>query len=203
VPVDASVTWDATTVTVQATPPGNGEFGVSVKLVDGELDNEYDSGVPVGHSSLNELVDALTLRSKLTVIVESVATLMVPFTGVVEITLGAVAVVNENEKSAAIVSGGSTKSTSCTFEPVTVTVQVVPEASELFGVSVNVVGPPLCVNATGVPVGHSSANAPASTVTGSEKVTVGAVLAATWLAPSAGVVEMTVGAASTVVNENT
>jgi hypothetical protein len=34
--VDASVTCDATTVTVQTTPPGRLEFGVSVKLDAGE-----------------------------------------------------------------------------------------------------------------------------------------------------------------------
>jgi hypothetical protein len=127
-------------------------------------------GVPLGHSTANELVDAFTLRSKPTVIVVPVGTFVAPFVGTVEVTVGAVTVVNENEKSAAIVSGGSTLSTSCTFVAATFTLHVVPEGRLLFGVNVNVVGPPLWLNAFGVPLGHSSEIAPESSVTGSENV---------------------------------
>jgi hypothetical protein len=94
---EASVTCAATTVTVQTTPPGSGLFGVRVKLEAGDALSEYGIGVPLGHSTVNELVDAFTLRSKLTVITWFVGTFVAPFVGVVEVTAGAVAVVNENE----------------------------------------------------------------------------------------------------------
>jgi hypothetical protein len=50
--------------------------------------------VPVGHSTVNELVEALTDRSKLTVIVVLVGTFVALFVGTVEVTVGAVAVSN-------------------------------------------------------------------------------------------------------------
>ena len=87
-------------------------------------------------------------------------------------------------------------------EATTVTVHVTPAGSGLLGVSVNVVAPPggagESVNGSGVPVGHSSVNALAVTFTGLLNVTAGVVLASTFVAPSAGVVLLTLGGVSTV-----
>ena len=83
-------------MTVQTVPLGRFAFGVSVKLVDGDELSVYASGVPVGHSRLNELVDAVTCSEKLTVTVDVVATPVAPFVGTVLDTVGGWSVVNEN-----------------------------------------------------------------------------------------------------------
>src|SRR5690242_17191368 len=104
-----------------------------------------------------------------------------------------------------MVSGGSLASASLTLAAATVTVQTVPTSRLLLGVSVKLVAGPLpvvLVKATGVPVGHSTANALAVTFTGSLKLTVIFAPTATPVAPVIGVVEVTVGAAS-VLNEKT
>ena len=74
---------------------GSAEFGVSVKLEAGDELSEYDTGVPVGHSSLNDDVLALTCSEKFTVTVEFVATAVAPFVGLVDVTVGGESIVNE------------------------------------------------------------------------------------------------------------
>src|SRR5579859_3627997 len=94
--LDASLTWFATTVTVQTVSAGRFAVGVSVYDDAGELDSEYEIGVPVGHSRVNELVVADTDFEKLTVIVEFSGTFVDVSAGVVEVTDGGVSTVNEN-----------------------------------------------------------------------------------------------------------
>jgi hypothetical protein len=81
-------------------------------------------------------------------------------------------------------------------------VQTVLAGSGLAGVSVNDVdGDELVVNGCGVPVGHSSENAPLAAVTDFEKLIVIVVPAFTSTAAFAGTVVVTDGGTS-VVNEN-
>jgi hypothetical protein len=78
-------------------PCGKLADGVKVKLEAGEAESVYVFGVPVGHSSVNELVVALTDSLKFTVIVALVATFVAAFVGVVVVTEGAAStVLNEN-----------------------------------------------------------------------------------------------------------
>ena len=101
---------------------------------------------------------------------------------------------------AAMVSGGSTVSTSWIWLPVIVRVQSVAAGRSPVGSRVQTAVPdPLSEKAVVVPVGHSRPKASASAVTGSLKVTVIVAPADTLVAPSAGDVETTVGAVSTVV----
>src|SRR5262249_46478395 len=89
--------WGArlgTHVSTQCAPGGRSELGVNVKLVAGEELTLYACGVPVGHSSVNELVVAVTDSEKLTVRVVLVATSVAPSAGEVVVTAGAVSVVN-------------------------------------------------------------------------------------------------------------
>src|SRR5438132_5729358 len=103
-----------------------------------------------------------------------------------------------------MLSGGSTESTSLIWFAITFTEQIVPSGRLLVGSSViDEPGEPLTVKLSGVPVGHSSVNELPLAVTGSLKFTTMFVLVATWSAPSAGDVLVTVGAASCVVNEKT
>src|SRR6266545_3866310 len=95
-----------------------------------------------------------------------------------------------------MVSGGSFVSTSWTALPVTVTVQLSPAEKSVAGSRVNVVGPPETVALCAPLVAQAIENAPASTVTGSLNVTLTFEAATTPVAPPAGVVELTVGAAS-------
>ena len=75
--------------------------------------------------------------------------------------------------------------------------QVEPAGRSTVGSTVIVAVPdPLSVNVLGVPAGHSRLNEPAETMTGSLKWTVMFVLTATWVAPSAGEVVVTLGALS-------
>src|SRR5947208_7755635 len=99
-------------------------------------------------------------------------------------------------------SGGSTASVSLISSLWTVMVQTVPAGRFVVGVSVNVVaGDEVCEKLSGVPVGHSIENAFDVALTDSLKFTSIVVSRATSVAPSAGVVLLTLGAASCVVNE--
>src|SRR5437867_3096738 len=103
-----------------------------------------------------------------------------------------------------MLSGGSTESTSLIWFAITFTEQTVPSGRLLVGSSVAVEVPePLTVKLFAVPFGHSSENELVEKVTGSLKLTVMFVFTATWVAPSAGEVLVTEGAASEVVNEKT
>src|SRR6266480_6065239 len=101
-----------------------------------------------------------------------------------------------------MLSGGSTESTSLIWFAITFTEQIVPSGRSLVGSSViDEPGEPLTVKLSGVPVGHSSVNELPDAVTGSLKLTTTFVFTATWVAPSAGDVLVTEGAASCVANE--
>src|SRR5437879_5637383 len=103
-----------------------------------------------------------------------------------------------------MLSGGSTVSTSLIWFAITVTVQTVPFGRSEVGSSVIVEpGEPLTLKASGVPVGHSIVNELPVAVTGSLKLMSMFVLRATSVAPSAGLVLVTDGAASAVVNVKT
>src|SRR5437016_2134690 len=103
-----------------------------------------------------------------------------------------------------MLSGGSTESTSLIWFAITFTEQTVPSGRSLVGSSViDEPGEPLTEKLSGVPVGHSSVNELPDAVTGSLKLTTTFVFTATWVAPSAGDVLVTEGAASAVVNEKT
>src|SRR5438552_3625421 len=97
---------------------------------------------------------------------------------------------------------GGTPSTSLIWFAITLTAQTVPSGRLLVGSSViDEPGEPLTVNDSGVPVGHSSVNELPLAVTGSLKLTTTFVFFATSVTPSAGLVLLTLGAASCVVNE--
>src|SRR2546426_8853134 len=103
-----------------------------------------------------------------------------------------------------MLSGGSTESTSLIWFAITFTEQTVPSGRSLVGSSViDEPGEPLTVKLSGVPVGHSSVNELPVAVTGSLKLTTTFTFTAWWVAPSAGDVLVTEGAASAVVNEKT
>src|SRR5689334_14447793 len=99
-------------------------------------------------------------------------------------------------------SGGSTASVSLISSLWTVIVQTVPAGRLADGVSVNdIAGDEVCAKAFDVPAGHSSVNALFVALTDSLKLMSIVVSRATSVAPSAGVVLLTLGAASCVVNE--
>src|SRR5438105_14292120 len=99
-------------------------------------------------------------------------------------------------------SGGSIRSVSLISSLCTVIVHVVPAGRCAFGVRVIVVaGEEDCEKASGVPVGHSSENAFDVALTDSLKLTSMVEPRATSVAPSAGEVLVTLGAASCVMNE--
>ena len=128
------------------------------------------------------------------------ATLIVPPGTTIGLTVivAHAAVVNGTVTSAAGVSGGSSVSTSVIWLATMRSVHAVLRGRSTDGSSVKVVaglGVRL-VSAIGVPVGHSSTNAPAPTVTGSLKVTVRFASMAMPVAFAAGVVLMTDGAVS-------
>src|SRR4051812_49351992 len=98
-----------------------------------------------------------------------------------------------------IASGGSFVSVSRTFAPVSVTVQMSVPTKSLVGSSVQVVGPPLTVAACVPLTVHEIVNHGSVTFTGSEKVMEIEAPSSTFAAPSAGVVDVTVGATSPLV----
>src|SRR5437773_2289584 len=101
-----------------------------------------------------------------------------------------------------MLSGGSTASTSLIWLAITVTVQIVAAGRSEVGSSVIVEpGEPLGVKLSGVLVGHSIVNERPVAVTGSLKLMSMFVLRATSVTPSAGLVLVTLGAASCVANE--
>src|SRR5437588_8134639 len=103
-----------------------------------------------------------------------------------------------------MLSGGSTESTSRIGFESAVNGQTVAPGRSLVGSSViDEPGEPLTVKLSGVPVGHSSENELVDAVTGSLKFTTMFVFTAWCVAPSAGDVVVTDGAASAVVNEKT
>jgi hypothetical protein len=148
---------------------------------------------------LNAPDETFTGLLNVTVGATPASTFVAPPTGLVPVTVGGLSTVNEKLESAAI----PVPTRSATCAATTVTVHVVPAGKLDVGVNVNVATPPggdgLNVNASGVPLGHSSLNAPDATFTGLLNVTVGATPASTLVAPSTGVVLDTVGGESTAV----
>src|SRR5436305_9712546 len=95
-PASTSVTWLATTVAVQVTPPGRLAVGWRTKELAGEAGVTVKAtGVPVGHSSLKAEAVTLTGSLKLIVTVVFGLTLVAPLAGVVVVTAGAASVVKE------------------------------------------------------------------------------------------------------------
>src|SRR5215208_2512369 len=103
-----------------------------------------------------------------------------------------------------MLSGGSTESTSLIWAATALTVQVVPSGRSAVGSSVIVApGEPLTEKLCALLVGHSRVNALPPAVTGSLKLRTMLASTAAWSAASVGLVLVTVGAASTVVNSKT
>ena len=103
-------------------------------------------------------------------------------------------VVNDHETSCPIASGGSFSSTSVTFAPEIVTVQLSFPAKSVVGSSVNVRGPPVAV-ASCVPLSvHSIENHSPVADTSSPNVTLTFASNATSAAFAAGVRAVTLGA---------
>jgi hypothetical protein len=90
----ASVICAATTEAEHEAPPGIGEVGVRVNVVAGEELSVNGTAVEL-HDRVNELVVALTLSLKLTVIVADGATPVASSAGVVELTVGATSAVEK------------------------------------------------------------------------------------------------------------
>src|SRR5258706_11478437 len=88
-----SVTLAATTVTVHRTLPGSAAVGVSTKLAEGEAERLKVFGVPLGHSSKKDAPVAFTGSLKFTPMVPAVVMAVAPFTGMVEVTVGAASTV--------------------------------------------------------------------------------------------------------------
>src|SRR5438876_3046678 len=84
-----SLIWFAITFTEQTVPSGRSLVGSSVIDEPGEPLTEKLSGVPVGHSSVNELVVAVTGSPKFTTTLVFTATWSAPSAGEVLETLGA------------------------------------------------------------------------------------------------------------------
>src|SRR5260221_11726502 len=86
-----SVTWLATTVSVQTVPAGSGVVGVSVNADAGEAGETLNAlGVAAGHSSVKALPVTVTASLKFTVRVALRATAVAPLAGPVVGTGGGV-----------------------------------------------------------------------------------------------------------------
>src|SRR6266480_8138496 len=92
-----SLIWFAITLTEQTVASGRSLVGSSVIDEPGEPLTEKLSGVPVGHSSVNELVVAVTGSLKLTTTFVFTATWSAASAGEVLVTVGAASCV-ANEK---------------------------------------------------------------------------------------------------------
>src|SRR5918911_2012311 len=199
--VSTSLIWFAITFTEQIVPSGRSLVGSSVIDEPGEPLTVKLSEVLVGHSSVNELVVAVTGSLKFTVMFVFTATWSAASAGDVVVTDGAAsAVANEKLEFAAGWSGGSPESTSLMFAATAVTVQFAVGRSLSGSSVIPDVPEPLTWKVCGLP-SHTIVNELESTVTASLKVKVMFVFAATSVAPSAGEWLVTVGAES-VVNEN-
>ena len=84
-----SLIWFAITLTAQTVPSGRLLVGSSVIDEPGQPLTVNDSGVPVGHSSVNELPLAVTDSLKFTTMFVLIATWSAPSAGDVEVTDGA------------------------------------------------------------------------------------------------------------------
>src|SRR3989440_1257769 len=195
-----SLIWLAITFTVQVVPSGRLLVGSSVIDEPGEPLTEKLSGVPVGHSIVNELPDAVTGSLKLTTTFVFTATWSAASAGEVLETVGAAScVANEKLEFAAGWSGGSPPSTSLMLAATAVTVQFAVGRSESGSSVIVSVPEPLTEKVCGLP-SHEIVNELKPTVTGSLKKTLMFVEALTSVAPSIAELPVTAGAPS-VVNE--
>ena len=85
----------ASTVTVQFVDAGSANVGESVIVALPEPVTPYASGVPLGHSIVNELAPAFTGSLNATVMLPLGFTPVALFAGLVLETVGALSVVNE------------------------------------------------------------------------------------------------------------
>src|SRR5207248_2290286 len=199
--VSTSLIPVAITFTEQTVPSGRLLVGSSVIDEPGEPLTVKLSGVPVGQSSVNELVVAVTGSLKLTTMFVFTATWSAPSADEGGVAVGAASCVAKEQLVFAVGwSGGSTASVSLMLAAIAVTVQTTPSGRSAVGSSViDDPGDPLTLKLFAVPVGHSSVNELELTVTDSLQLMTMLVFTATWSAPSAGDVLDTAGAASAVV----
>src|SRR5919206_5039853 len=198
--VSTSLIWFPMTFTEQTVPSGRLLVGSSVIDEPGEPLTAKLSGVLVGHSSVNELVVAVTGSLKLIVMFVFTATWSAASAGDVVVTDGAAsAVANEKLEFAAGWSGGSPVSTSLMLAATAVTVQCAVGRSESGSSVIVSVPEPLTWNVCVLP-SQTIVNELESTVTGSLEETWMFVFAATSVEPSVGELPVTAGDAS-VVNE--
>src|SRR5213078_1211456 len=189
-----SLIWFAITFTEKIVPSGRSLVGSSVIDAPGEPLTEKLSGVPVGHSSVNELPLAVTGSLKLTTMFVFTATWSAASAGDVLVTLGAAScVANEKLESAAGWSGGSPPSTSLMLAATAVTVQFAVGRSESGSSVIVSVPEPLTWKVCGLP-SQTIVNELESTVTGSLKKTWMFVFAATSVELSVGELPVTAGA---------
>src|SRR5438477_2815343 len=161
-----SLIWFAITFTEQTVPSGRLLVGSSVIDEPGEPLTEKLSGVPVGHSSENELVVAVTASLKFTTMFVFTATWSAASAGEVVETLGAAsAVADEKLEFAAGWSGGSPVSTSLMLAATAVTVQFAVGRSESGSSVIDDVPEPVTWKVCGLP-SHENGNELESTVTG-------------------------------------
>src|SRR5437764_6213726 len=174
-------------------PSGRLPVGSSVIAEPGEPLTLKVAGVPVGQSSVKELVVAVTGSLKLTTMFVFTATFWAASAGEVLVTVGAAsAVANEKLVFAAGWSGGSPVSTSLMFAATAVTVQFAVGRSLSGSSVIEDVPEPLTWNVCGLP-SHEIVNELESTVTGSLKKTWMFVFAATSVEPSVGELPVTAG----------
>ena len=87
--MSTSLTLFAITLTAQVVPSGRSAVGSSVAVEVPEPLTEKVFGVPLGHWSVNELVEKVTASLKVTVMFVLTATWVAPFAGDVVFTDGA------------------------------------------------------------------------------------------------------------------
>src|SRR5205814_1967035 len=182
--VSTSLIPVAITFTEHTVPSGRLLVGSSVIDEPGEPLTVKLSDVLVGHSSVNELVVAVTGSLKLTTMFVFTATWSAASAGEVVVTVGAASwVANEKLVFAAGWSGGSPVSTSLIFAATAVAVQFAVGRSESGSRVIDEVPEPLTWKVCGLP-SQEIVNELESTVTGSLKVKPTFVPAAMSVAPS-------------------
>src|SRR6185295_13765827 len=110
-PASTSVTFEATTVTVQIVPTGRSDVGSRTKLLTppGAAGKTVKAtGVATGHSTVNAVESRMfTFSLKLIVMLVLVATCVAPLVGIVVVTAGGVSCVKAGIELVGNVSGGS------------------------------------------------------------------------------------------------
>ena len=203
--VSTSVTELAMIVIVHGVAPGGmSEVGSIVQVVGPPVTTLVKGlmtyGVlPVSQLMVNQLERSETGSVNVTVSVTFAGWEVAPPAGNVERTAGAASTVKVKTWSAGIVSGGSAASRSETSAATTVAWQTSPPAKSTDGSSVNVdtlpITEPFVVSCVPEVAQTTRIQFPVGE-TGSLKLTVTVAFAATAVAPSAGIVDVTTGGAS-------